>query len=327
MVWTIPDAGEGANDVQSIAFQEYLDVLVAGIQGVDCVLNGCAVTAQGSPDMNVAVASGSVLSDGVLRTVSSGNVAVTAADSTNPRLDLIVVDSSGAKVARTGTAAASPKPPARTANDVVLAVVYVSAGDTTIASNQIVDLRVVRADLDDTTASALIKRIGGSSGAAGRNITLQTLTSDASANSTTTPATVMTTTGLGVGTWLAEYDVIHQSGATTTGVGFQLGFSGTAGKMVVTDLFATSGGTAATAGQDQVASDTASLAESKAQRAFGAKLGATLSVDTANADMHRMLRCLFTVTVAGDLTLQHYSEVAASSQVMAGTMMRLTKVA
>lgn len=144
MAWSLPDKGEGANDIQSILFQEYLDVLVAGINGIDCVLSGCAVTAQGTPDMTVAVAKGAVLTNGSLKAVAAGNVTISAADSTNPRIDLVVVNSSGTKAARTGTAAASPAPPARTANDVVLAVVYVPANDTAINTNQIVDMRVLR---------------------------------------------------------------------------------------------------------------------------------------------------------------------------------------
>jgi hypothetical protein len=145
MPWTIPDKGEGQNDLQSVCFQEYLEVLLAGINGIDCVLSGGAVTAQGSPDMTVAVAKAAVLSNRVLKAVAAANANIAAADGANPRLDLVVINSSGAIAVRTGTAAAAPKPPARSANDVVLAVVYVPASDTTIASDQISDLRVVRA--------------------------------------------------------------------------------------------------------------------------------------------------------------------------------------
>lgn len=167
MAWTIPDQGEAANDLQSVVFQEYLDVLVAGMCRVDCVLAGCAVTAQGSPDMTVAVAKGAVLSNKVMKAVTAGNVTIGTADGTNPRLDLVVVDSSGAKQCRAGTAAANPKPPARTANDVVLAVVYVPASDTTISANQITDLRIMQecgpitiyktttAETTNTTAAAI----------------------------------------------------------------------------------------------------------------------------------------------------------------------------
>lgn len=141
-MWTVPDKGEGDNDLQSILFQEYLEVLVAGINGLDCVLSGCAVT--GGADMTPAVAKGAVLSNGVLFPVTAGDVTIGAADAANPRIDLIVVTSAGAKAVRAGTAAASPKPPARSANDVVLAAVYVPANDTSIETTKITDMRVMR---------------------------------------------------------------------------------------------------------------------------------------------------------------------------------------
>jgi len=143
MPFTVPDKGEGLNDIQSIWFQEYIDVLVAGISGVDAVLSGCAVTAQTTPNMTVAVAAGSVSSNGVNYSVAAGNGTITTADATNPRLDLVVITSVGAIAVRAGTAAGAPKPAAKTANDVVLAVVFVPAGDTAINGNQIVDLRTV----------------------------------------------------------------------------------------------------------------------------------------------------------------------------------------
>lgn len=143
MAFTIPDKGEGANDVQSILFQEYFDILVAGISGSTCVKTGCAVSAQATPDMTVAVAAGTVRSNDVDFTVAAGNGTITAADAANPRLDLVVITSAGAIAVRAGTPAINPKPAARTSGDVALAVVYVPAADTTIESNQITDLRVV----------------------------------------------------------------------------------------------------------------------------------------------------------------------------------------
>lgn len=143
-MWTIPDKGEGQNDIQSILFQEYLEVLVAGLAGIDYVLTGCTVTAQGSPNMTVAVASGSVESNNIFKKVTGANATIGAANATNPRIDLVVIDSTGAIQTRAGTAAAAPKPPNRSANDVVLASIYVPANDTTITSDQITDMRVVR---------------------------------------------------------------------------------------------------------------------------------------------------------------------------------------
>jgi hypothetical protein len=142
MPLSIPDKGEGANDIQSILFQEYLDVLVAGVNGIDCVLSGCAVT--GGADMTPEVTKGAVLSNGALFAVTAGTFTIAAADATNPRLDLCVITSAGAKATRAGTPAAAPKPPARSANDVVLAVVYVPTAATAIATTQITDLRMMR---------------------------------------------------------------------------------------------------------------------------------------------------------------------------------------
>ena len=174
MAWTIPDKGEADSDLQSILFQEYLDVLVAGISGLDCVLSGCTIT--GGADMTPAVAKGAVLSNGVLFAVTAGDVIIGAADATNPRIDLIVVNASGAKAVRAGTPAASPKPPVRSANDVVLGAVYVPANDTSIETTKIVDMRMMRergpvcifkqtaADIDNTTAAAVNLLNGAGSG-------------------------------------------------------------------------------------------------------------------------------------------------------------------
>lgn len=139
-MWTIPDDGEGDSTFQSLLWQEYLDVLIAGLQGIDCVLSGLAIT--GGADMTPAVAKGSVLSNGVMFAVAAADVTITTANATNPRIDLIVVNSSGALAVRAGAAAATPKPPARTANDVVIGAVYVPANDTAIGTSQIVDMRV-----------------------------------------------------------------------------------------------------------------------------------------------------------------------------------------
>lgn len=164
MAWGLPDAGEGDSNIQSILFQEYLDVLIAGLAGIDLPLSGLDVT--GGADLTPAVAKGAVLSNRLLLPVTAGDVTISAAHATLPRIDLIVVTSAGAKAVRTGTAAANPKPPARSANDVVIAAVYVPATDTAIAQSQIVDLRApvprstllhktTTAETTNTTAAAI----------------------------------------------------------------------------------------------------------------------------------------------------------------------------
>lgn len=164
MAWTIPDKGEGDDNLQSQCFQEDLDILVAGIAGIDCVLSGGAIT--GGADMTPAVAKCAVLSNRTLFAVAAADVTIGAADATNPRIDLIVVNSSGALAVRAGTAAAQPKPPARSANDVVLGSVYVPANDTSIETTKITDKRVfpqypiviyktTAAETTNTTAAAI----------------------------------------------------------------------------------------------------------------------------------------------------------------------------
>ena len=146
MALTIPDQAEAPTSViQSRLFQSTIDALVAGYERTG-VVSGCAVSAQGSPDMTVAVASGTVEVAGVQVAVSSGNLTIGAADITNPRIDLITADSSGTKAVVAGTAAASPLEPALPASKALLAVVLVPAAVTTIVTNYITDRRVVLND-------------------------------------------------------------------------------------------------------------------------------------------------------------------------------------
>lgn len=142
MAFTIPNEADAFNADQAEPDKVDIDILVAAYARTG-VVSGCAVTAQGTPDMTVVVAAGTSMVAGVSATVSAGNVTITAADATNPRIDLIVINSSGTKSATAGTAAANPVMPAIPASSAVLAAVYVPANDTTIASNQITDKRVL----------------------------------------------------------------------------------------------------------------------------------------------------------------------------------------
>jgi len=145
MAYTIPHAADvgvtvlhlSQTDIDKVDF----DILQSGIQG-DGVSSGCAVTAQGTPDTTVAVASGTTVVGTVSSVVSAGNLTMTAAHGTNPRFDLITVNNVGTKAYTAGTAAASPVFPAIPANSVVLAAIYVPANDNIINATQIVDKRV-----------------------------------------------------------------------------------------------------------------------------------------------------------------------------------------
>lgn len=141
---TAPDDLVSQRQLSSYLGAVNLDILLAGINGVDCVLSGGAVTAQETPDMTVAVAKAGVLSNSLLLAVVAANATIGAAHATLPRRDLVVITSAGAIAVRAGTAAAAPALPPRSANDVVLAEVSVPAGATQITSSLIADLRVTR---------------------------------------------------------------------------------------------------------------------------------------------------------------------------------------
>lgn len=159
MAFTIPNNADAFHTHQAEPDSVDIAILVQALNG-EGVVSGCTVTAQGSPDMTVAVAVGVVRIDNQLVTVTAGNVTVGAADGTNPRIDLITVNNAGTKACTAGTAAASPVFPAVPADSVALAAVYVPASDTTIASNQITDKRAVlhrrlaTFDLDSHPATA-----------------------------------------------------------------------------------------------------------------------------------------------------------------------------
>jgi hypothetical protein len=126
------------------------------------VLTGdLAVAQNGSPNMSVNVAAGIGVIDGTENAVSQGtyvdlndatvNLAIAAADPTNPRNDLVVMkvqdaQYSGATNAASlvvvqGTPAGSPVDPATPANAIVLARVRVNAGVSSITNAVITDLR------------------------------------------------------------------------------------------------------------------------------------------------------------------------------------------
>ena len=119
-----------------------------------------AVTQNGTPNMSINVAAGSVVIDGTesgtqgfyhMVNDATLNVAIAAANATNPRIDLIVAKiqdaqysgatNAGSIVAVTGTPAASPSPPAAPANSVILAQVAVAANATSITNANITDFR------------------------------------------------------------------------------------------------------------------------------------------------------------------------------------------
>jgi hypothetical protein len=176
------------------------------------VVSGCAVTAQGTPDQTVVVASGEVCINGTYYSVSANpSLSVGTGSSAGPRFDLVVVNSSGALAVRTGTASANPVFPSLSAGDVILAAVYRTSGTSgTVGSSQIIDKRV-------TTPSNVARTGAGTPGNSLGSV------GDLYVNTTTTTMTGQSQLWVktGASTWenVAEhynYGIRQQAGSTDT---------------------------------------------------------------------------------------------------------------
>jgi len=137
MPFTIPnESAAPADGAQATIYETDIRALVAGIGG-DGVITGCVVTAQGTPNNTVAVATGVVKVGATYAVVVAANVSMPVADATNPRWVLVSASDAGALTATGGTAAAAPLLPAIPASSVALAAVWWPANDTTVGGTQI----------------------------------------------------------------------------------------------------------------------------------------------------------------------------------------------
>lgn len=109
---------------------QYFMQLLEAVKG-NGVYTGLAPTASGTPDNKVVVASGRFAQGGTILNSAGGNSpTLAAADATNPRIDLIQMDTSAGApyiTKKTGTAAANPVAPSPDANSIVVAYIYVRA--------------------------------------------------------------------------------------------------------------------------------------------------------------------------------------------------------
>jgi len=103
------------------------------------------VTALASPGMAVRVQVGTSTAydnAGQVKAIpTSSNLAISAADATNPRVDAVVLNAAGALTVRAGTPNAQPAPPNLSGADILLALVNVAANATDIQAGNIVDAR------------------------------------------------------------------------------------------------------------------------------------------------------------------------------------------
>lgn len=174
--------------------------------------------------------------------------------------------------------------------------------------------------------------IAGNSGTAnqgtGGHETWQVLTSNATANSTATIATVMTTSSLPAGTYKYRYDIIAQSNTATTSLKFSVDATGTVTRHLYHLFFPSQGVTAATGIVDQdINVTTGAVWAHLSTRTDNTTLGPTTDVDTINADVHYVIEGILVTSTSGNLLLGHASETTTSTQVMAGTMLTIQRLA
>lgn len=99
------------------------------------IVSGCDPTISG---LTVTVGAGIVhLADGTRKEISATNITLDNADSTNPRIDLVYIDSTGAVAKVTGTAATSPSAPDVPTGGISVCNVTIAAGATTGTVNHV----------------------------------------------------------------------------------------------------------------------------------------------------------------------------------------------
>jgi hypothetical protein len=172
--------------------------------------------------------------------------------------------------------------------------------------------------------------IAGNSGTANQNgsgaETWQVLTANATANSTTTIATVMTTSSLPAGIYRYRYDIVTQSAATTTAQKFSVNATGTVTKHLYHLFFPSAGVTAATGAVDQeLNATTGAVWAHESTRINNTTLGPGTDHDTTG-DVHYVIEGVLQTSTSGNLLLGHASEVAAASTVQSGTMLMVQRL-
>ncbi len=174
----------------------------------------------------------------------------------------------------------------------------------------------------------LFTRVSGSSGAAGPYKTLQMLSANSADQTSVTPATVITTTGVGIGTWHFEYTLLFQTAATTTGIKIANNHTGTVTTYQMHADFLSTGAAAATGVADGISSvATGGIHEGFAERVINTASKASVGVGTANANQLLVVRGILVVSATGSLEFKLGTEVAASAaRLMANSVLELTLV-
>lgn len=138
MAFTIPNLAAASVRDQAGPDSVDFDILTAGIQG-DGVVSGLVVTEDSPVSLTVDYSAGTFVIASTVVTIIAGSVTATAADPTDPRFDLVVVNSGGTVSVVAGTPAAQNREfPDVPASSIALAALDIQPGATTIPTARIV---------------------------------------------------------------------------------------------------------------------------------------------------------------------------------------------
>ena len=188
-------------------FAPMLNALFAAFRGT-AVMSGCEVSATGT-SRTVSITAGSVQINGEVIAVGAGSVTL-GAGSTFDRYDLVSVNASGSKIVTKG--ATKRKCPTQPANTCLLAIVFVPAGATVIATGNVYDARMLISLL-------VAQQIAASQYVGGSNLLMQASASDTLVNASEGLVSVTGTTPTKVKEiWLSP----QNSAASTYRIKFNL---------------------------------------------------------------------------------------------------------
>lgn len=126
--------------VMARRYAVYDEIISKSAGGRNGVIAGCDVTAQGSPNMSVAVSSGTLKINGGSYAINGRNVTVPTADTVFDRWDIIWGGIEDDVILTEGTPAEAPVPPSPPFGTlIVLAAIYVPALTTAITTDHILD--------------------------------------------------------------------------------------------------------------------------------------------------------------------------------------------
>ena len=106
------------------------------------IVQGMELTESATPDLNASLAAGNYIINGTIYSKTSATVTFTNADATNPRWDLVSIDTSGTVTITEGTPASTATVPSLPSGECPIAIVYRPATDNTIREELIFLWRV-----------------------------------------------------------------------------------------------------------------------------------------------------------------------------------------